>query len=71
MVAGQLTFLDNAVQDATGQVSLRRDDSQSGASILAWTLCQYSARPQYDQERCTRPRNRAADVSPGFVCLCH
>jgi multidrug efflux system membrane fusion protein len=30
MVAGQLTFLDNAVQDATGQVSLRATIPNSG-----------------------------------------
>ena len=43
-VIGQLTFLDNAVQNATGQVNSARHDSQCRTSILAGPVRQHSSR---------------------------
>ena len=52
-VIGQLTFLDNAVQNTTGTGQSARDDSQCRTSLLARPLRQHSSRVEHDSsERC-------------------
>ena len=46
MVAGQLTFLDNSVQNQTGQVSLRYHSHSDAVFGLAF--CKYSSGAEHD-----------------------
>ena len=69
-VFGQLTFLDNAVQDRQPAGNSARDDSQRGTSFLARTLRQHSSGTEHDSSGacwCPLPRRRCRPKDRSFT----
>ena len=66
-IDGEVTFLDNAVQDGTGTVKLARDRLQSGPRFVAGAVCQYSTHPRDAQIREARSQRSSPDRSAGTV----